>query len=386
MRSRSDHLPIGVRLGFWLIVAALLVAASQPTSAQDDPRGQLLDLLNQMRLNEGLAPLGNSTLLNQAAQRHAEDLVDQGGVTSEGSEGSSYQQRIREARYHAWDDGLMVDEVLWTGLGTAEDAVTWFRNNAEWAVLTDPRYREAGIGYADDHGIRYFVVDLGSRPGVLPIFINDGAETTESPQVALRLTNEDAVPLGDGAWIGKAIEVRVSNTPDFDGLPWQPWEPLLPWTLSGQEPGDYAVYVEFRDGASRTAIAEDLIRLVPPGESPPTPTPFTDLAPIPPSSQQPTTSPEATEAAPPPDATPASDSVRPTASPLNPISPTEGTSLPPEPEAYEGLLTPYPTWTPLPSDELVAPKSEPTDWPLFAVFALQVMAVLLGAAAFLRRH
>ncbi|MGC9520641.1 MAG: CAP domain-containing protein [Anaerolineae bacterium] len=384
MRPCGDHRRLGIRVGLWLLATALLFAVAQPILAQDDPRGHFLDLLNQLRLSEGLAPLGNSTLLNQAAQRHAEDLVTQGVVTHEGSDGSSYQQRIREARYHAWNDGLMVDEVLWTGLGTAEDAVIWFRNNAEWAVLTDPRYREVGIGYADDHGIRYFVVDLGSRPGVLPIFINDGAETTEAPQVALRLTNEEAVPLGDGTWMGTAIEVRVSNTPDFDGQPWQPWEPLLPWMLSGQEPGDYAVYVEFRDGAARTAIAEDLIRLVPPGESPPTPTPFTDTGPVTPSSEEPTAAPEATDAAPSPELTPAS--ARPTAAPRDPISSTGEIALPSESETYEGLLTPYPTWTPLASDELVAVEREPTDWPLLAVFVLQAVAVLLGAAAFLKRH
>ncbi len=38
----------------------------------------------------------------------------------------------------------MVDEVLWTGLGSAADAVTWFYSNPEWAILSDARYREVG--------------------------------------------------------------------------------------------------------------------------------------------------------------------------------------------------------------------------------------------------
>jgi len=214
----------------WLHLASALVlalAVSTAAVAQDDPRAHLFALINQARLREGYAPLGNSTLLNQAAQRHAEDLASEGRrgtlgqVTHDGSDGSTYQQRIREARYQAWNDGLMVDEVLWTGLGTAEDALVWFRRRAsadadvasDWEVLTDTRYREAGVGFAEDNGVRYFVVVVGSRPGVLPIFINEGAETTESPLIALRLTNEEAVPLGDGASIGRAIEVRMSNRP-----------------------------------------------------------------------------------------------------------------------------------------------------------------------------
>ncbi|NBD36386.1 MAG: hypothetical protein GVY30_10385, partial [Chloroflexi bacterium] len=241
------------------MLALLLLgfALVTPAAAQDDPAGEYYQLLNQARLDAGLAPLGFSTLLAQAAQRHAEDISQLGRAASEGSDGSTYRQRIREAGYRAWNDGLLTSEVNWMGLGDAADAVNWFRNNPEqWELLSDPRYREVGIGYDEDaDGVRYFVITMGSRPGVLPIFINDGAETTDSPQVAVRLTNEQAEPLGEGAWIGKAIEVRLNDTPEFDEAPWQPWEPLLPWQLASTEPGSHAVYVEYRDGAGRTAVA-----------------------------------------------------------------------------------------------------------------------------------
>ncbi len=357
---------------FWIMLCAVFAGRSVTVGAQQDPVGHLQDLLNQVRLNEGLAPLGHSTLLTQAAQRHADDLVALGHMTHEGSDGSTYQQRIREARYQAWDDGLTVNEVIWTGLGWADDALIWFYTNPDWAVLTDPKYREVGIGYADDNGIHYFVVTLGARPGVLPIFINDGFRSTESPVVALRLTNEETVPLGDIAWIGKAIEIRISNAPDFDGQSWQPWEPLVPWALSSEEPGNYAVYVEFRDGADRTAIAEATIRLVAPGESPPTPTPFLNLPSAPaeqaPGAVQPMA--ESTSALP---ATAASPEV-------------EETPPPTAPEPVGGTFTPYPTWTPLPTELPFAPEEQRTDWPLLLVILLQGAALLLGAAAFLKRH
>ncbi len=367
----------GDRFGRWLALLAgvVLLALALPgsTAAQVSPQGELFALINQLRLREGLAPLGSSTLLNTAAQRHAEDLVTIGQVTHTGSDGSSYQQRIREARYNAWDSGLMVDEVLWTGLGSAADAVTWFYSNPEWAILSDARYREVGVGYADDSGVRYFVVTLGARAGVLPIFINDGAETTDSPAVALRLTNEDAAPLGDGVQIGRAIEVRVSNSPNFDGVAWQPWEELLPWLLAGEEPGEYAVYVEFRDGANRTAVAEDLIELVNPGESPPTPTPFIDL---------PLGTPGAAGGA---VSTPA-----PSGMPETPSAPGEDgvptrTPVALDAEGEEPIL--YATWTPLPTDipvDVAEPDSR--DWSLLLAFVLQGAAVLLGIAAFLRRR
>jgi hypothetical protein len=306
-------------------------------------------------------------------------------VTHEGTDGSGYQQRIREARYGAWNDGLMVNEVLWAGLGTAEDALVWFRRRSsgdgavqsDWEILTDIRYREAGVGYAEDDGVRYFVVVVGSRPGVLPVFINDGVEATESPLIALRLTNEEAVALGDGASIGRAIEIRLSNRPDFEGVSWQPWEPLLPWQLSNEVPGEYAVYVEFRDGAGRTAIAEDIIRLVAPGESPPTPTPFYDeLEPVP---QAPTAEPPEGEELPTPTlpevALPGGEEL-----PLTPLPST------PMPEASEGTPVVFPTWTPLPTDLPVASETNGPDWSLLSVLLLQGVAAFLGLAAFLRRR
>ncbi len=367
---------VGDRWDRWLALLAgvVLFALALPgsTAAQSSPHEELFALINQLRLREGLAPLGSSTLLNAAAQRHADDLVTIGQVTHTGSDGSSYQQRIREARYNAWDNGLVVDEVLWTGLGDAADAVTWFYSNPEWAILSDARYREAGVGYADDSGVRYFVVTLGARAGVLPIFINDGAETTDSPAVTLRLTNEDATPLGDGVQIGQAIEVRVSNTPNFDGVAWQLWEELLPWLLAGEEPGEYAVYVEFRDGANRTAVAEDLIELVNPGESPPTPTPFTGL-------------PQGTSGAP--------NGAGSTPAPGTPETPSasgEGgvpTRTPVTLDAEGGQPILYATWTPLPTDtpvDVVEPGSR--DWSLLLALVLQGAAVLLGIAAFLRRR
>lgn len=347
--------------------------------ADDDPAQHFLRLINRARLDEGLPPLASSALLTNAAQRHADDMAENARIDQVGSDGSTYQQRIREAGYRAWDNGLMVNESIWAGLGTAENARNWFRDQPErWEMFVDPRYREAGVGYANDaQGVNYFVIDFGSRPGVLPIFINDGAEATESPQVALRLTNEQAEPLGEGARIGEAIEIRVSNSPDFNGEPWQSWETLIPWTLDGTEPGSYAVYVQFRDGAGRTIISEDTIRLVAPGEAP--------------SEASQTEATAAPEITPLPTSTPqgAGGEPAPTPLPTTPTPTVEATALEPTESPGEmpesPTLTPLPTWTPLPTETWVESNGG-TDWPVLIVFLLQGVALLLGMALFLRRR
>jgi uncharacterized protein YkwD len=355
-----------------LAALMLLVGWVRPAAQQSNLAIDFYDAINRARLNDGLAPLGLSTLLTQAAQRHADDIAKRGVASHEGADGSTYQQRIREAGYRAWNEGLLVNEVVWLGLGGPVDALNWFRNHAEeWAIFTDARYREIGVGYAEDgQGVRYFVITFGARPGVLPIFINDGTAVTESPVVAVRLTNEEAVPMGEGAWIGKAIEVRLSDAPDFNGAPWQPWEPLLPWPLAGTDPGEYAVYVQFRDGANRTAVAEATIRLVAPGEAPPTPTALPELGTEPlPSSETPF----------PEEGTPQP-------------SPESGTEVPspqivtPVPTLAPEFMEPLPTWTPLADLEPPTTEAKPSNWPVIAGFILQGVALLLGAAAFLRRQ
>lgn len=368
----------GLRFALAALAALVLLGGwSHPAAQQSSPIVDFYQAINRARLNDGSTPLGLSTLLTQAAQRHADDIAKRGVASHEGADGSDYRQRIREAGYRAWNDGLLVNEVVWLGLGGPADALNWFRNRAdEWAIFTDARYREIGVGYAEDgQGVRYFVITFGARPGVLPIFINDGAEATDSPVVAVRLTNEEAEPMGEGTWIGKAIEVQLSHTPDFNGVPWQPWEPLLPWALAGMEPGEYAVYVQFRDGANRTAVAEATIRLVEPGEAPPTPTLLPELVtgpqpsseePFPETDGTPLPSPEGTE-------WPSSQMETPSAGPAAPTL---------APESFE----PLPTWTPIVDLEPLTEEHKPSNWPVIAGFVLQGVALLLGAAAFLRRR
>ena len=355
--------PISLSIALCLCLSLCLSPAA---AAQTDPATELYQLINQVRLNAGLTPLAKSTLLQQAAQRHADDLMQKGTAIHAGSDGSNYQQRIREAGYRAWNDGLLVNEAIWLGLGSPSDAAKWLLSDPEaHAMFLEQPYREMGVGYAaDDQGIHYLVVTFGARPGVLPIFINDGNDVTDSPQIAVRLTNEQAEPFGEGTWIGKAIEVRLNNSPDFTGVTWQPWEPLLPWMLADTTPGDYAIYVEFRDGANRTTISEAVVRLVVPGEAPPTPTPPGDLG-LPLGTLTPT-----------PDDTPVSA----TPTPTPPVS-----HAPESTPTVSGTL--QATWTPLPSalDEDETAPAANTRWPITLALALQGVALLLGIAAFLRR-
>jgi len=205
------------------------------------------------------------------------------------------------------------------------------------------------------------VLDFGARPNVLPIFINYADINTESAQVAIRVTNEEVRPGGEGAvFMGRAIEMRISNDPEWEGVAWQPWEELVAWNLVGT-PGDNAVYVQFRDGAGRTAASGDSIWL---GDTPPTAAP-------------PSPAPEAAQT---PSAEPSDESGAPSHPAATSAAPA-GTRIPIE-------ITPFPTWTPLPTEGLpeeTVSRPDETEYPLGLLFGLQGVAIVLGIYVALRR-
>ena len=369
--------------------------------AQAEPAAVWLDLVSDTRLDEGLDPYSQSRLLTQAAQRHADDLAGREVVSPDdvhrGSDGSSVQERIAEAGYAAWtEDGdqMVVAENVWSGRGTPEEALVAFLDDPAYREnLLSDAYREIGIGVAaDTDGRSRYVLTFGARPNVLPIFINDGAASTENREVAIRLTNERVRPEGEGAtFIGEAIEIRISNEPSFDELPWQSWAPLVSWLLPDVA-GEHTVYVQFRDAAGRTAASADGIIL---GEGTPATSTVPPSSPKP--SPQPTTSSSPTsESTATPEPSTSGDQVATTSVPA-----TLPSEPPVSPTASAGLVvraTPFPTWTPLPSPEPTSPvRDDPDDpmpsWPnmrdygrpLAAVGILQGVVVVLGIYWVMRR-
>jgi uncharacterized protein YkwD len=364
----------------FILLILLLIATPARAQEEDDRRAQFLELINEARLDAGLPPYALADELVASAQRHADDLAANTLDSHTGSDGSTAPQRIAEAGYEAWADGAMVGENFWIGFGSVETAFEWFMGDPPHRDnIISEIYREVGIGIASDaEGRFYNVIDFGTRPNVLPIFINEGADTANSEQVAVWLSNENAFPQGQGTlYIGQAIEVRVGDSRDFGDQPWEPWEELLPWILPA-EPGEHTVYVQFRDGAGRTTISADSITLLSDTEAEPPPS--TAI----PSSPEPVTPTEVTEP---------------------PVEPTEvitGTPSAPGTTADDAPPSPTPAPTPVPLAEVTATPLAvqtpitPTGAPqttagrssvlISALCGLQILAVLMGLIVALRRR
>jgi uncharacterized protein YkwD len=414
----------------WIPLALLLALATlghafEHARAQD-PAGDLLGLINDARLNQGLYPYVVSAPLTAAAQRHSEDMATTGQIDHTGSDGSSSTQRALEAGYGAYPFGPTVSENIYGGAGGAELPFNaWLEQAGARSNLLHETYRELGIGVANDaQGRTFWTLNVGAQPNVLPVLINDGAASVDTVTVTLRLLPENVVPGGVGTAMGQPVEYRASTSPQFTGTDWSPWAELVPFVLD-EAPGQQTVYVQLRDAADRTTLSQDSVTLaglettvtptVPaatatPGATARTSTATPTLTRTSPASPTPTGTPTnsptpvATGTITPtltPTASPTPEPTA-TATPLPTVtpSPTEESTSPPPPvqtvtsasptALSEGIAVALPTSTPLivPADVAVEEESGPPSlasrlapWAV----GLQVVALMLGVYVALRR-
>ncbi len=234
----------------------------------------MLASINGSRIANGLPPLALNAELSAAAQRHSEDMASNDFVDRVGSDGLTPEERIAAAGYPGYSTGIMAAELIHSELEAEPD---WWMDQPEHGeVALSTLYREIGIGITrrPEDGRTFWVLTLGSRPNVLPVFINYGASQTDERAVIITLSNEGAMVQGDGPQVmGLAQEMRVSNLPSLEEAIWRVWAAQIEWELPSGE-GVKTVYVEFRDREGRVATSQARITLVESGVSlSPLPTP-----------------------------------------------------------------------------------------------------------------
>lgn len=277
----------------FILICVLCAAAVNPclATAQTPEKQDALDRLNEARRANGAPLLAWNPLLEKAAQRHSDDMAGKGFVDEIGSDGSTPRQRVEAAGYPKWAGAQIWAESIYAGQSAFDEALNFFLSeDGQRRALLNDRMREVGIGIAMDNLRTYWTITFGAQPGVLPIFINEGAAVTNDRNAAVQLTQENAVPNGEGNLIGRVLEVRMGSTPDLNAAAWQPWEPLLPYTME-RGIGTKTIYVEMRDGAGRTTLSSDSIfydpnsnpgvKPVAPGNAIPAETPAIATTPVP---------------------------------------------------------------------------------------------------------
>jgi hypothetical protein len=140
-----------------------------------------------------------------------------------------------------------------------EDTVTGLTNGQDYcffvAVIVNGRRSISSDPTCATPGADY-------TPPTGSIIINDGADTTSSPNVVLSLYASDTVdprlvpdadnmPREDTAT--GVTEMMISNAADMSGGVWEPYATSKNWTLA-QQSGIAAVFVKYRDGAGNETV------------------------------------------------------------------------------------------------------------------------------------
>jgi uncharacterized protein YkwD len=105
---------------------------------------QVLELTNQFRAQNGLAPLKLNSELNAAAQAHSQDMAQNDYFSHTGKNGSLPWDRAKVVGYEAQSMG----ENIAAGQTTPESVVQgWINSPGHRANLLNANYKELGVGY-----------------------------------------------------------------------------------------------------------------------------------------------------------------------------------------------------------------------------------------------
>ncbi|MGQ9590717.1 MAG: PKD domain-containing protein [Planctomycetota bacterium] len=211
---------------------------------------EVVRLVNVERNREGgLPPLKGEPHLAAAALRHSTDMAVNmvTYIDHVGTDGSTFDQRIREAGYTGY---TYLAENIAAGFTTPASVMAgWMDSSGHRANILNPNLREIGASYVlGSSGYRHFwTQDFGARGGVYPVVVNREAFTTATATVDLYIYGS-----------GWATEMQVSNSPDFAGAVWEPHSSTKTWTLASGL-GTKTVYVKLRRGATEVVSSDTIV-------------------------------------------------------------------------------------------------------------------------------
>jgi len=143
----------------------LLLLAIGHTQRAEAQGNEILQLVNAVRAEYGLAPVAYNAQLAAAAQGHANFIATEGIYSHYGVNGSTWQDRAQAAGYPGWAGENLVGGTRLT----PQQGVTWWRNSAiHFSNMLNPRWTEAGVGSAVGNGQNFYVMVFGTQNDAPP--------------------------------------------------------------------------------------------------------------------------------------------------------------------------------------------------------------------------
>lgn len=209
-------------------------------------------LVNEIRLGNGLLPLKRVEALDRAARFHATDMSEENyfshishdRVNGELVESCEWSDRLR-TYYTDWN---LIAENIAAGYSTPQKVVDgWMNSPGHRHNILSANNWEIGVGFFQGNGSykNYWVQDFGRRQGVYPVVINSDAPATDDGKLTIHIY---------GSW--EQVRLRVDQGGWSD---WQPFAASMQWDLKAAA-GLHTVEVEMLGGGV-SVVAGDTIHL-----------------------------------------------------------------------------------------------------------------------------
>lgn len=150
------------------ILASALTMSSFAASPCDDQTGAIDALLNHARRSSGLQPVVYDSGLECAALMHAIDITPKRLCRHQGSDGSSFQQRVARCTTIPAASEIMACNYP-NVIGVY---ATWWNEQRLRQVMLDPRHRRYGCAKmpsTDDQKLGWYVVVFGTDAPEVPL-------------------------------------------------------------------------------------------------------------------------------------------------------------------------------------------------------------------------
>ncbi|MCX4457730.1 CAP domain-containing protein [Streptomyces sp. NBC_01340] len=133
--------------------ATVTVPAAVPRALQATP-GEILQLVNAERAKADCPALHENAQLTQAAKVFADDADKNNITTHTGSDGSTYQQRIKEAGYNA---GPAAENMAWGSSTDAKEVVDgWMKSAGHKGNILNCSFTDTGVAVSGKYKVQVF--------------------------------------------------------------------------------------------------------------------------------------------------------------------------------------------------------------------------------------
>jgi uncharacterized protein YkwD len=120
---------------------------------QDDETCAVFRIVNEERIDAGLTPYAWNTELAVSAQRHAQDMVDNGYFDHTSQDGRNFSERTTDAGYDAFPSG---ENIAQGQRDAAQVMNSWMNSDGHRANILSSSSNEIGVGLVDFTWVQVF--------------------------------------------------------------------------------------------------------------------------------------------------------------------------------------------------------------------------------------